>query len=213
MVGDVSWTKGTVMNSFTKSLRLAVVVAAMLPSVASAALLTYTADLSGDQHTPTVMTDATGTATLRVDDVAQTLSFQMDVSGIYLDDLWDTLVAAPVGPIHLHDGDVGVNGPVVIPFAFDLATYSATASGFSLNVSEYSFADAAATSGTDLGFDEYLARLNARGSYINIHTNDFNSGEIRGQLAAVPLPASVLMLAGGLAAIGGLRRPQRQHTA
>ncbi len=177
-----------------------------LPTTASAAVFSFTSTLSGEQHTPAADTDATGTATLSVDDSAQTLTFSLNVIGISLDDLWDTLVEAPVGPIHLHDGDVGANGPVVVPFAFDLATYSDTATGFSLLVSDYAYSDAAATSGTTLSFANYLADLQAGGSYINVHTDAFNGGEIRGQLAPVPLPAGFGLGLLGLAGLAALRR-------
>lgn len=55
---------------------------------------------------------------------------------------------------------------------------------------------------TDDQADDLLAGL----YYINIHTDDFPGGEIRGQVNAVPAPAGMALLGAGLLALGGLRR-------
>jgi len=51
---------------------------------------------------------------------------------------------------------------------------------FGINVSDYSFADAVALSGFGENFDDFLAGLAAGEYYVNIHTDTFNAGEIRG---------------------------------
>jgi hypothetical protein len=47
-------------------------------------------------------------------------------------------------------------------------------------------------------------------SYLNIHTNSFPGGEIRGQLAAVPEPATWAMMIGGFGMVGGAMRSARR---
>jgi len=177
---------------------------------ATAGTFTYDSILSGSQEVPAVTTGSAGFATLTVDDADETLDFMLGVVGVSLDGLLDALVAAPVGPVHLHAGVAGVNGPIVVPFAFDLSTFADTSYGFSLNVNDFAYADAAALSGTDLDFDGFVSSLDASGIYINVHTDAVPSGELRGQLApdvaAVPVPASAALLLAGLGALGVARR-------
>ncbi len=181
-------------------------------STAFAGTFNFDAILSGGQEVPAVSTTAAGFGTLSVDEMAETLDFMLEVVGINLDGLLDALVAAPVGPIHLHAGTAGNNGPVVVPFAFDPNTYFDTSAGFEVKVEDFAYADAAAISGTGLGFDEFLASLNSEAIYINVHTDAVPSGELRGQLASVdgvapvPLPASAAFLLAGLGAFGLARR-------
>lgn len=49
--------------------------------------------------------------------------------------------------------------------------------------------------------------------YINLHTEDFSSGEIRGQLSAIPLPGAVLMMLSALAVLKGLGWLRTRKTA
>jgi len=183
---------------------LPLLAAILLAGPVGAATLSFSAQLDGAQEVPSVTTDARGTAGVIVDTITENLFVNLDVTGISTDDLRDDLVAAPVGPVHLHLGARGINGPIVVPFAFN-SSYRDTSDGFSLtSIVTYD----SGLSG--LGFGEFLAALTGEGIYFNVHTDAFLAGEIRGQvvqdIAPIPLPASGLLLAGALMGAWGLRR-------
>ena len=56
---------------------------------------------------------------------------------------------------------------------------------------------------------DLLAGLAARSAYIDVYNSQFGGGEIRGQLAAVPEPVTVLLLATGLASVAVCRHKRR----
>lgn len=183
---------------------LSVMAACLLIQPAAAATLRFEAHLDGAQEVPSVDTDATGTAEVFVDTITENLFVSLDVFGITTDDLRDDFVAAPIGPVHLHLGERGVNGPIVVPFAFN-SSYQDTSGGFSLtSIVSYD------SSVSGLAFSEFLTALNDEGIYFNVHTDAFLAGEIRGQVVAdvapIPLPASGVLLAGALLGAWSLRR-------
>ena len=50
-------------------------------------------------------------------------------------------------------------------------------------------------------------------TYFNIHTSNFTGGEIRGQLAPVPLPAALPLFAAGLGIVTFLARRKKTAAA
>ena len=67
--------------------------------------------------------------------------------------------------------------------------------------------DAAEGQGTTLTLQ--LANILSGHSYINFHTNQFGGGEIRGNIAVVPEPASLTVLATGALGLLARRRTRR----
>ncbi len=201
------------MKSFDYRAKIATVIAAAFAAAApltpaSAEVLQFAGALDGSQEVPDpVITDAFGDGLLLVDTVAQSVSFSLNVVGIDLDALNDGLIAnADLGPVHLHNAAFGINGPIIVPFAFDSAAYQDTADGFSLTITDFSFADAVAQSGSMLTFNDFVNELIAGNFYINVHTDLFGGGEIRGQLSQVPAPGAIGLFLIGAGALRLFRR-------
>ena len=106
--------------------------------------------LSGDQEVPPVKTNASGSGTITVN-ADKTVSGKIMTQGI-------TAVAA-----HLHDGEMGKNGPVAVPLTKDGDGQWAVPAGTKLTDAQY-------------------AEFQKGGLYVNVHSAAHPDGEIRGQL-------------------------------
>jgi hypothetical protein len=114
----------------------------------------FTANLTVAQEVPAPSFLPTGSGTVTLDPVTKVLT------GSFI-----TVNLANATLAHIHDGDVGVAGAVVVPL-----TQSAAGSA--------TWVVPASTVLTD----PQILRLQAGGYYVNIHTTQNPSGEIRGQL-------------------------------
>jgi len=141
-------------NSYRFSLlTICVLVTAVLTAgVATADIVTFTADLSGANAVPPNASTATGVAILTLDTDAGSFGIPL-----YLE--FSGLSSAQTGA-HVHSGGAGANGPAIhgLPLGSPLNT--------SLDLE---------------GLIEIIF-LNAGDLYVNIHTVEFPGGEIRGQL-------------------------------
>jgi CHRD domain len=100
--------------------------------------------------------DGSGLATLTVNPGQQEVCYELSVEGIS---------PLPASGAHIHVGDAGENGPVVVPLA------EPDASGVSSGCAPVS---------RELA----LAIIqNPENYYVNVHTTDFPNGAIRGQLS------------------------------
>jgi len=176
---------------------------------AEAAVFMFGANLSGLNEVPAVVTPGAGTAFVTVNDVANTMRVQIAFA-----DLSSNTTAA-----HIHCcAPLGTNAPVT--------TTAPAFGGFPLGVTSgaldqtydmtqpgsYLAAFLTANGGsTAAAFSTLLTGMQAGQAYLNIHTSGNPGGEIRGQLAAVPEPATWGLMLVGFGVIGGAMRKSRQR--
>ena len=118
-------------------------------------------ELQGQQENPAVINapGVSGVGYLTINPSAETLVAKVSVEGFvpFLD--------APIGPVHLHSGFAGTNGPVLLPL-------------FPVGDSETSFSSTEADAIADIDFEQ----IAKGGTYINVHSAANGSGEVRGQV-------------------------------
>lgn len=168
----------------------------------SAAPITVMAELSGDQERPVMVdTDATGVgiATFDLEDPTY-LDFHIE---------WKDLQGDPlVSHIHIRlADDPDINGPVV----FNFGSIAGLTSKTGTVTPAMNFIPRPEV-GINTFLDGLLAIVNGRG-YFNIHSTSFPPGEIRGNIAAVPEPGTLIGAAAGLLGLAGWRVRERRRTA
>lgn len=137
---------------------------ALLPfSLANGEIVPIAVPLDGGQQVPPVATPGTGTGTLTVDLVAQTIAGSVAFSGL----------TAPTTAGHIHQGAAGINGPVIIPLIGGLGL---TAGAMIIPPTPLTPILVAALQNNEL--------------YLNIHTETNLGGEIRGQIIFPVSPGS-----------------------
>ncbi len=174
---------------------LPVALTLLLAAGTANAATSFYGSLSGAQETMPNASTATGYGTA-------ILSNDMNILTVAVS--WNGLTA-PAAAAHIHCcAMLGANGPVAVdldPFAaitgnamkvFDLTMASSYGGGF-----------LAAAGGTaELARMRLINGLNGGEAYFNVHNSNFPAGEIRGQIAAVPEPASWAMLIAGFGLVG-----------
>ena len=197
-----------------RSLLVAVFLAAAValsPARLDAAVLTWNATLSGAQEIPANVSTATGSGTVQYDTVANTLAIDVDWSGLTGDGIQAHIHCCVVTP----PGNVGIALDLWLlsdPSRPPTGTYSAF---YDLDVDNPFRATFVTANGgtTASAFAALMAAMDAGDgrAYFNIHTVEFPGGEIRGNIA-VPEPASLWLLVGGLGAAMLRRRSSRGRT-
>ncbi len=161
---------------------LSIVLGALALGVLSAGaqIWTFNTPLSADQEVPPTSSPATGLATGTYNQATNVLEITVNASGFESDLLFG----------HIHRGAAGTTGPVVFPLTNTSGNPRVWTSFNTFTLTEAQEAD-------------FLGGL----YYVNLHTQQFASGAIRGQIYPVPEPASLIALSAGLLAC--LRRRKR----
>lgn len=171
-------------------------------AAASDSVRTFAATLSGDaevppeEGAPEVESTATGEASFEVSADGTEVSYTLDVSG-----LENVLMA------HIHVGGPDVNGPVVVwlypdsppPELIEGTTDGMLASGTFT-------ADDLMEDLEGASIEDLVAEMAAGNAYVNVHTEQHEAGEIRGQISegdAIEQPDRVDTGAGGTAGSSG----------
>jgi len=194
------------MKSVIKS--LALVLALGAAQTAQATPIVLQATLTGGLEVPPNASPGTGTATVTIDSVANTMLVSLIFSGL------DGTTAAS----HIH---CCLGSPFQTGTNAGVATQTPTFAMFPLGVtsgtynhlfdmtlaSSYNSAFITANGGTTSSAEAALfAGMLAGESYLNIHTNTFANGEIRGFLIPVPEPITLSIFGVGLVGMAALRR-------
>src|SRR5215208_15775 len=181
----------------------------VLFSAAKADQLVFTTTLTGSQEVPPTGSPGIGSALVTLDTVTNLLTVNVSFAGL----------GSPTVASHIHCcAGPGANAMVAttvptfpgFPLGVTTGTYLMT---FDLTVaSTYNPAFITAHGGTVAGAQAaFIAGLTSGLTYLNIHTSQFPGGEIRGQLQAVPEPASLLLLTTGIVAAAGTLRKYRKR--
>ena len=181
----------------------------MFSAVAKADQIVFTTTLTGPQEVPPNASPGIGSALVTLDTVTNLLTVNIAFAGLL----------SPTTAAHIHccTGPTGTAIPATavptfpgFPLGVTTGTYIQT---FNLALpATYNPAFITASGGTVAGAQAaFVAGLLSGQTYLNIHSSQFPGGEIRGQLQAVPEPATLLLLASGIiGAAGALRKGRRQ---
>ena len=112
----------------------------------------YTATLNASSEVPPNPSAASATGTVTVDTKTKSMTASITTSGI----------AGTMA--HIHEGPIGVSGPIIFPLL------------------ELSYAGSGTWSTTVTLTDAQLATLRAGNYYFNVHSAVYPNGEIRGQI-------------------------------
>lgn len=175
--------------SITRSFRTAAVAVAVAAASASSAQAqtSFISFLNGAQEAPTPrVTPAFGNGTVLLNAARTQITINLTFQGLL----------APITVAHIHNGAVGISGPVIIDIREFMTISPDLRSGSIMN---------AVLNVTSAQADILLAG----NGYFNIHSTQFPAGEIRGQINIVPEPSTYLLMATGLGGLVLMARRRR----
>ncbi|MEX0952391.1 MAG: CHRD domain-containing protein [Nitriliruptoraceae bacterium] len=179
----------------TSSLTTVALICALLVALAVPALAqerTFTSPLSGDEEVPPVDTDASGSAQYVLSEDGTQISFTVEV-----ENLEDATMA------HIHLGAAGENGPPVVWLHTQDQAPELVAGVTTGTLASGTFAADALVGPLEGGtLEDLVDEMAAGNTYTNVHTQEFGSGEIRGQIAE--RPSRIDTGGGGTAGSSGL---------
>ena len=186
-----------------------VAVALMLTANAIAVPIGYVANLSGATEVPPNGSPGTGSVTAIFDLAAHTFDLHVTFSGLTTPTIASHIHAPTLAPA---SGKAGVATQVPSFVGFPLGVTSGTFDQTfnTLDVSFYNPAFVTANGGTVAGAEAAFAQaLDEHKAYLNIHTENFPGGEIRGFLRVASVPEAIptmVCLGMGLIGLGMFRR-------
>ena len=130
------------------------------------------ATLAGTQEVPATASTATGRAAVQLDATQSTIFVNLSTAGL-----------SNVTASHIHFGKAGVNGGIIFPL-YSSGTFP-TKLTKTLNSADFVPDPGVAT------FSDAVNAILSGNTYINVHTSANPNGEIRGQLGAVALAATL----------------------
>lgn len=164
--------------SLPLAVTMGLVASLTLAGIVQAAEVTLSATLAGvSEGDSPGDPDGTGTASIVIDPEAGTACWELTAEGI-----------EPVTQSHIHVGAEGESGDVVVPL--DVDGFEGTSEGCIEPMEDAAI------------LQEIVD--NPAGYYVNLHTEDFPPGAIRGQLAAGTAPNTAMPGPGADSSIGVL---------
>jgi hypothetical protein len=191
---------------------LAIATVLMLPAPAAHAIpTTFVGSLTGGSEVPPITSPGSGLATVVLDPAAHTIQISATFSGL----------TSNTSAAHIHccaplGSNVGVATTLPAFPGFPLGVTSGTYSSAVFDLTQptiYNPAFVTSQGGLSQAETALIAGIENGLTYLNIHTVNFQGGEIRGQLEPVPEPTTLLLWGTTMAGLrlAARRRRQRQN--